>query len=280
MISSMVRAQLRKVAEAGRVRAGLQEVEDRMQTLRRIDYTQVQPGREQGVYAEKVASYYSEISDGTGNTDRWTNRFKDTPYYEAAKSVAADDARYAVMSEKQELQRDLERIQGSVFRLKRRALEAQLAEYRLTHPAPPEEKEETKEKSAAPAWLSSLGQRAGQALAGTPARKVMTGVAAGAAIGGAGVAIGRRSKGKPIVSVSIPSKILNSKIFQTLFGKVKARFPNVPDERIKQLIYEAMKEKGVLEKVSGAARYDRRVQAAKEKKAEAVIRTPSNILGW
>jgi len=126
--------------------------------------------------------------------------------------------------------------------------------------------EATKTKTAAPAWMShAFGRAKGLAgktqrtLFGTRTRAAGT-LAAGAGLAGAGAyAYNRRKRGKPMFpSVSsmasavgsIPAKIRNSKVFQTLVRKTRQKFPDVPEAKVKQLVYEAMKEKGVTDKVA------------------------------
>ncbi len=111
-------------------------------------------------------------------------------------------------------------------------------------------------------------------------RRLRTGLAIGggsaaAVAGGGAYAYNRKRQGKSVLPTFIPAKIKNSKVFQTLLRRVKQRFPDVPEETIKRLIYQTMKEKGVLNKVAEAKKGDsdsKSRKAPKGRRADIVAR--------
>jgi hypothetical protein len=121
------------------------------------------------------------------------------------------------------------------------------------------------EKTAAPAWLKRLTQRAGKWAPKSRGGRALlgTGAALTAGAGTYGVHRGgrkrrrRRSALLPTSATtafagSIPAKIKSSRIFKTLVRRASRKFPDVPRSKIEKLVYQAMKERGVLNKISSA----------------------------
>jgi len=121
------------------------------------------------------------------------------------------------------------------------------------------------EKTAAPAWLKRLTRRAGKWAPKSRGGRALlgTGAALTAGAGTYGVHRGgrkrrrRRSALLPTSATtafagSIPTKIKSSRIFKTLVRRASRKFPDVPRSKIEKLVYQAMKERGVLNKISSA----------------------------
>lgn len=121
------------------------------------------------------------------------------------------------------------------------------------------------EKTAAPAWLKRLTQRAGKWAPKSRGGRALLGTGAALTAGAGTYGVHRsgrkrrrrRSALLPTSATtafagSIPAKIKSSRIFKTLVRRASRKFPDVPRSKIEKLVYQAMKERGVLNKISSA----------------------------